>query len=98
MRFEWDERKAEINLQKHGVSFDEAKEVFLDNFSLDEYDVHHSDIEDRFFRVGLSRRNVLLVVYAVKDEITETYRLISARKASKVYETTYWKERNNRGG
>jgi uncharacterized DUF497 family protein len=93
MRFEWDDRKAEVNLRKHGVSFVEAREVFLDEFGLDDYDQDHSDQEHRFVRIGMGFRNVLLVVYMVKNEQTETYRIISARHANKEYEAAYWKER-----
>jgi len=98
MKFEWDAKKAENNFHKHGVSFDEAKEVFFDEYGLDEYDEFHSSIEDRFIRIGMGLKNVLFVVYMVKDEQSETYRLISARGADKTYETTYWEERRKRGG
>ena len=47
MRFEWDPRKAEINLRKHGVSFDEAASVFLDRLARSGPDPEHSVGESR---------------------------------------------------
>lgn len=46
MRFEWDDEKAIANLEKHGVSFGEATEVFYDPNALEDYDPAHSDEED----------------------------------------------------
>lgn len=50
MRFEWDDEKAQANLEKHGVSFGEATEVFYDPNALEGYDAEHSTDENRFFR------------------------------------------------
>jgi uncharacterized DUF497 family protein len=82
LRFEWDQRKAAANLKKHGVSFDEAKSVFIDERAklIDEPD--HSDDEDRFVLLGLSSVLRLLLVchcYRAEDNVI---RIISARKAS----------------
>lgn len=52
--FEWDGIKAEINLKKHQVSFDEAQTVFYDEYALMIHDVDHSDVEDRFIMLGMS--------------------------------------------
>ena len=60
MRFEWDDRKAAANLRKHGVSFDEAAEVFDDPY-LAENDDGHSHGEVRFVVIGYSSRRLLLV-------------------------------------
>ncbi len=62
MRFEWDGANAAANLRKHGVSFDEATEVFYDPNALEDYDSVHSDAELRFFIIGLSSRRLLYVV------------------------------------
>ncbi len=80
MIFEWDEDKAERNLTKHGVSFDEASTVFADPLSLTIPDPLHSDQEDRFVINGLSHRHRHLVV--VYTERGENVRLISARPAT----------------
>ena len=61
--FQWDERKARINLAKHGVSFDEAATVFGDEFAIIISDPDHSSQdEDRFLLLGMSRTSRALVV------------------------------------
>ena len=55
MKFEWDSRKAEINLRKHGVSFDEAASIFLDSMALSGPDPDHSIGESRYISFGISR-------------------------------------------
>ena len=63
MRFEWDEEKSARNKEVHGVSFDEAKELFLADVDvLEIYDVEHSETEDRFKSIGPIRRGLVLVV------------------------------------
>ena len=54
MRFDWDPNKAAVNLQKHGVSFEEAATVFDDIDALRIYDPDHSETEDRFILLGMS--------------------------------------------
>jgi uncharacterized protein len=81
MTFEWDEGKADSNLIKHGVSFDEAQTVFNDSLYVDFYDPDHSENEDRYLIIGESSRGRLLIV-----SYTERYnknRLISARETTK---------------
>ena len=80
MKFEWDERKAASNHQKHGVAFDEAGTVFEDPLFVDYYDSDHSSDEHRYLIVGESKRRRLLIVsYTEHDEVT---RLISAREVT----------------
>lgn len=62
MKFEWDPRKAEINLRKHGVSFDEAGSVFLDPLAISGSDPEHSVGESRYITFGISRLGRLLAV------------------------------------
>jgi uncharacterized DUF497 family protein len=62
LRFEWDPRKAAANLRKHGVSFEEARAVFLDEDALLQPDEEHSDDEARFLLLGISGRLRTLVV------------------------------------
>ena len=78
--FEWDREKAESNLQKHGVSFEEAATVFFDPLSLTIPDPLHSDEENRFVSVGLSNQQRHLVV--VHSERNDRIRIISARLAA----------------
>ena len=81
MRFEWDDVKAKINLKIHGVSFDEASEVFFDPNAIEGFDSEHSAREDRFYIIGFSTRRLLYVVYAERGARENTIRVISARKA-----------------
>ena len=93
LRFEWDERKAAANLEKHGISFGSAKSVFWDEAALLLADEDHSDHEERFFLLGLdwgSRELVVCHCYRDKDD---TIRIISARHAEKWEQKTYWEER-----
>ena len=87
MRFEWDVNKASANLAKHGVSFDEAMEVFYDPNALERYDALHSIDEIRFTIVGLSSRRLLNVAYAERKK--GTVRVISARKATRAEREFY---------
>ena len=93
MRFEWDDDKALSNLEKHGVSFGEATEVFYDPNALEGYDAEHSAGESRFFIIGLSSRRLLFVVYAERDG--DTVRIISARRAVRKEQEEY--ERSKSG-
>jgi uncharacterized DUF497 family protein len=77
MQFEWDEEKAESNLQKHGVSFEEAQTVFNDLFYVDFYDPKHSVEEQRFLIIGESNLQRLLIVSYT--ERNDKMRIISAR-------------------
>jgi uncharacterized protein len=93
IRFEWDEAKNRKNVRKHGVSFEEAQTVFLDENAVRFIDPDHSADEDRFLMLGLSCRLRVLVVchcFRVNDSII---RIISARKADKAEEADYWKAR-----
>lgn len=78
--FEWDRSKALSNLQKHGVSFDEAKTVFEDPLSSTIDDPIHSSYEDRFVIIGLSSNGRLLIV--VHTDRDGNIRIISAREAT----------------
>jgi uncharacterized DUF497 family protein len=80
MRFEWDGDKAEANVKKHRVSFDEAVTVFYDPLAATFEDPDHSDDESRLVTVGYSARDRLLVVCHV--ERGAATRLISARRAT----------------
>ena len=78
--FEWDEEKAEINLKKHKVGFEEAKSVFGDPFSITVDDPDHSKEEQCFIDIGKSTSGKLLVV--VYTERGSKIRIISCRKAT----------------
>jgi len=60
--FEWNEDKARRNEAKHGVSFHEGKTVFNDPFAVTVTDPDHSECEDRWFDIGLTSRERLVVI------------------------------------
>jgi len=80
MNFEWDPEKAASNLEKHGLSFEEASTAFGDPLSRTMPDPLHSDEEERFVLMGMaSTGRLVVVVYTDRDE---TNRLITARLAT----------------
>ncbi|MGP1386036.1 MAG: BrnT family toxin [Thainema sp.] len=81
MKFEWNSDKAARNLEKHGVSFQEAMTVFNDPLSVTFPDPDHSIGESRYVIIGMSRFGQVLVV-AHTDRADRT-RIISARKATR---------------
>ncbi len=88
LTFQWDEAKAKANLQKHKVSFHEAKTVFNDSFLMTFPDPEHSAKEERYVNIGMSSKGRVLVV--IHTERQGSIRLLSSRKATpkerKVYE------------
>ena len=82
LRFEWDEQKATANLKKHGVSFEEAKSAFYDDWAKLIDDPDHSEDETRFILLGLSAALRVLVVCHCYRRDDEVIRIISARKAT----------------
>ncbi|MCL2663153.1 MAG: BrnT family toxin [Oscillospiraceae bacterium] len=89
MLFDWDEDKARVNEHKHGISFTEAMTAFGDANAVLLDDKAHSDEEDRFILLGMSKETSLLVVcHCYRDEY-DAIRLISARKANKSEEKIY---------
>lgn len=90
LHFEWDEEKAKANLKKHGIGFEEAKSVFLDDHAKMIPDPDHSISEERFVLLGYSSSLRLLVVCHCYRAEGRTIRIISARKATrgeaKIYE------------
>jgi len=84
IRFEWNSSKATLNERKHGVSFEEAKSVFYNEFAVQFYDSDCSGPgEDRFLMLGLSSESRVLIVCHCERDSGNTIRIISARKATK---------------
>ena len=88
--FDWDPVKAQRNLAKHGVSFDEAMRVFLDPLALTIFDDDHSADEERWITIGMTQSTVggakiLLVVHTHVEVSTEAVaiRIISARRPNR---------------
>jgi uncharacterized DUF497 family protein len=78
--FEWDDRKAIANFDKHGVIFEEAATVFRDPFGRTMLDRAHSQDENRFVLIGNSESSRILTVIFVERE--DRLRLISAREST----------------
>jgi uncharacterized DUF497 family protein len=89
LRFEWDEKKNQENLRKHGVSFEEARTVFFDQQAVQFYDDEHAELEDRFLVLGVSAKlRVLLVCHGLRSK-GGIIRIISARKATRTEQRHY---------
>src|SRR4051794_9646524 len=80
VRVVWDGGKSLSNRRKHGVSFEEVKELFASGDYLEIFDESHSDSEDRFLTIGPVARGLVLVSWTERDD--DVIRIISARWAS----------------
>jgi uncharacterized DUF497 family protein len=96
-RFEWDDAKAQANLVKHGVAFEDAAAVladgFADRFHLERLDEAHSGHEDRFITLASDPQDRCLV-YAIvwtdrEDEQGFVTRIVSARMATRAERRSY---------
>lgn len=85
---EWDENKNQLNIRKHGISFQTAALVFADEERIEYLDKLHSQDEERYVVLGCVH-GVLYVVYTMRDEYA---RLISARKATAYERRVYYGE------
>ena len=91
MNFEWDERKNQENILKHGVSFEKAQMAFLDeNLVLKEDKAHSTSIERRFYCIGYDGNEILTVRFTIRNENIRIYGAGYWRKEKKIYE-----EKNN---
>jgi uncharacterized DUF497 family protein len=83
MEFDWDFAKAKGNKKKHGISFEEAIQAFDDPFALIELDMEHSTPhEERERLIGEATHGVLVVAFTIREN-GSTYRIISARRATR---------------
>ena len=88
MPIEWDEAKNVANQRKHGLSFEEVRQLFDSGVDYIEiFDRDHSDFEDRFIAIGPITRGLILVVYTEIED--DTTRIISARSATKREQALY---------
>ncbi len=91
MRFEWDEKKRLINLQRHGIDFADVSEVFAnDTFVV--LDNRYDYGETRFVTFGLIDGEVVAVVNTDNEDVI---RVISIRKATKNEQIIYFNEIRN---
>ena len=84
MTFEWDEAKNHLNIQKHGISFQEVQDAFVDPNRIIIKDQKHSDVEDRFFCIGKTENGVVTVQFTMRSN---NIRIIGAG---------YWREGKDR--
>lgn len=94
--YDWDKRKAKINLAKHKVSFEEGETIFDDPFLVTYPDELHSEEEDRLISIGTSKSKRLLLVVHVEKSETSDYiliRIISCRKATPFERSLYEKNK-----
>jgi len=88
--FEWEPKKATSNFAKHGVTFDEAKTVFLDEDALVIPDPDHSIIEERFIILGRSANARIFAVVHCFRKNESSIRIITARKAGTKEQLPYF--------
>jgi uncharacterized DUF497 family protein len=86
VELESDAGKADINLEKHGVSFEAACRVFADVFALERCDIESEPGEVRYVITGVVNDVILTVVYTERGE---RIRIISGRRATKYEQTEY---------
>lgn len=91
MEFEWDFEKAQANLRKHRVCFEDAARIFLDPDRIETFDGREAYGEDRWKTIGLVEPALLAVIYTVRGKDGDIIRLISARKAD-AYERKQYRE------
>jgi len=89
LEFEWDDAKAESNLRKHGVTFEDAARAFDDLYGFDVSEAFHDD-ERRIVLLGMAGIGLLAVTYTYR---IERIRIISARKASRYEQGIYARNR-----
>ena len=87
--FDWDENKNRINLEKHGITFEEASTVFFDDRAILFDDPEHSIDEDRFLLLGMSETAKVCIVCHCYRESDTVIRIISARQATRKEEERY---------
>lgn len=93
--FKWNPEKAQLNIRKHRVSFEQAATVFIDPLALSLLDEEHGENEERWITMGRSREAQTLVVvhtYRENQSNSVTIRIISARKATKHEQQQYESE------
>ncbi len=89
MTFEWDENKNKTNIKKHGISFEFASRVFLDQKRLEKIDEEHTTFDEERMNV-LGSVGSFLILFVVCTDRNGRIRLISARQAEPEEEVEYY--------
>ena len=93
MKFEWDKNKNQSNIEKHGIDFNDADEIFEKPIAIQE-DKRKNYGEKRWVALGLLRKYIVVVIYTLRIKIV---RLISIRLANKKEKNLYYeKEKSNK--
>jgi uncharacterized DUF497 family protein len=95
LTFVWDSEKHRANVEKHGVTFEEAATTWLDPLAIETFDEDSPAAEDRWFRIGSSLRDALLVTWSTvrTRRGEEVIRMIGARRATRRERRLYEEER-----
>jgi uncharacterized protein len=88
-RYEWDDRKARTNLRDHGVSFENAVQVFDDPLAVDDIDMSMDYGEERSIVIGMAGTQILVVIYTMRGV---RVRIISARRPERYEHDRYIRE------
>lgn len=89
MKFEWDSDKSSSNKSKHGIDFDTAKELWLDENRIEIHAPH--PVEDRWIVIGKLQKKIWIAIYTIRNE---EIRIISVRRARKKEVELYENEKN----
>lgn len=98
MLFEWDKKKNTVNKNKHGISFEEAAEIFDDPLHISIMDHRFDYYDERWITIGATKNGTVIVIghlYSFTEDGDEITRIISSRKATKKERENY--EKINRG-
>jgi len=94
VNFGWDEQKNQFNIQKHGLDFNDAWQVF-DNPLLVNRDLRMDYDEDRWIEIRLMNTRIIVVVIVFTETDPDTIRVISLRKATKKERRLYERKIKN---
>lgn len=95
MRVTWDPEKSAINQRHHGLTFEVAAQVFQDHHRIEDYDLDHSDVEDRWTVLGLVGSVGYVIRVTCTDQEPDVVRIISARRADRHQVQTYLRLRGD---
>lgn len=88
MLYEWDEVKRQSNIDKHGIDFVAAIDIFKDKDRIETEDTRQNYGEKRLQSIGEARPGILFVVFTLREQ-GATRRIISARKANRKEKAIY---------
>jgi len=90
MKFEWDEKKRIRNIEKHGLDFNDAHQIFTDEAYVVE-DARINYDETRYVLYGPLFGRIVVAAFTVREDVI---RIISMRKANKREQASYFQKRS----